>query len=439
MTIARTSATGGDLDPAFLAWQSSLPFDRRLLEVDVQGSRAHVRALARAKLLDAAEAARLDAALAALPARVATGALALPLEEDVHMAVEAVLRAELGELADKLHTGRSRNDQVALDLALWCRKAVTDLQAGCESLIVTARAWAEQHGQIAMPAYTHRQVAIPVLATTWISAAISIPLARDRTWLNCVAGELEACPLGAGAIAGTTLPIDPEATARDLGFARAFENPIDAVGSRDAAIALACACARISLHLGRFAADIVELASDGLVVLSGAVACGSSMMPHKRNPDLFELVRGQAALRQGELTALLATFHGLGSGYHRDLQQDKLLLFSSVDGTLACLKMIGLGIESIELADDLCLAALRNGDAVATDLCEALVQSGVPFRTAYQRIGKLVSAQRARGQRLVDLSAEDLQAADLPVSLLECLDPVACARRRDTVRPCATP
>ncbi|NVB40020.1 argininosuccinate lyase [Pseudenhygromyxa sp. WMMC2535] len=429
-SIARTEATGGALDPDFLAWQTSLPVDRRLLAVDVAGSVAHVEGLVAGGLLTREEGDTLQAALRSLPGRVARNEVELPLEEDVHMAVEVWLRATVGELADKLHTGRSRNDQVATDLKLWVREAIGRLLEALERLDVVCEDWIAEQGELAMPAYTHRQVAIPVLARLWIGAALRSPMARDRRLLAVVEEEIAESPLGAGAIAGNTLPIDPWVAARELGFTSPPQNPLDAVGSRDHALTLAFACARISQHLGRFCADVVELSADGLAKLGGAVACGSSMMPHKRNPDLFELVRGQAALRLGELNALMATFQGLGTGYHRDLQQDKQVLFASVDGTVDCLRMVALGIQHLRLDQAGCIAVLERGDAVATDLTEALVAGGVPFRQAYRKIGALVAGQRAKGKRLVDLETADLDAAGLPHSLLECLDVEASARRR---------
>lgn len=429
-SIARTDATGGALDPEFLAWQTSLPIDRRLLEVDVTGSIAHVEGLVAGSLLTREEGDTLQAALRSLPGLVARGEVDLPLEEDVHMAVEVWLRATVGELADKLHTGRSRNDQVATDLKLWVRAAVGTLLDGLEGLDAAIERWLASHGETPMPAYTHRQVAIPVLARLWIGAALREPLARDRRLLAVVEDEVAESPLGAGAIGGNTLPIDPWVAARELGFRGPPTNPIDAVGTRDHALTLAFTCARIGQHLGRFCADVVELASDGLVTLGGAVACGSSMMPHKRNPDLFELVRGQAALRQGELVALMSTFQGLGTGYHRDLQQDKQVLFASVDGTADCLKMVALGLDHLGLVADRCRESLERGDAIATDLTEALVAHGTPFRVAYRQIGALVAKQRAAGRRLVDLDASDLEAAGLPTLLLEHLDVAASAKRR---------
>jgi len=429
-SIARTAATGGDLDPSFFAWQTSLPFDRRLLPEDLEGSRAHVRGLLRAGLVTRDEADRLLAGLAELADEAAAGRLTLPDEEDVHMAVERCLRERLGAVADKLHTGRSRNDQVATDLALWSRRAVRALQAAIDDLLAAAERLAQRHGDVPMPAYTHRQVAIGVLAATWIDAALGRPLARDRRLLDAVLDELDECPLGAGAIAGTTLPLDREATAADLGFSRGPTNPMDAVGARDGALALVFACQRILSHLARFAADMVELCADGLWALDGAIACGSSMMPHKKNPDLFELVRGRAALGLGDLAALAALFHGLGTGYHRDLQYDKIVLFRAIDGTRDALAMITLSLGHVAPDADACRRALERGDAIATDLTELLVARGVPFREAYRRVGALVAAQRAKGARLVDLRADELTEAGFPAEAASLLDVAHAARRR---------
>jgi len=429
--IARTAATGGELDPAFLAWSSSFAIDRRLLPQDCQGSIAHVEGLRRAGLVSAEEADALVAALAAMPGAVEAGTVVLPDdEEDVHMAVESQLGRTLGAVAGKLHTGRSRNDQVATDLKLWAKQALESIERGIDRVLEAASRWCDAHGEIAMPAYTHRQVAIPVLSRLWIGGALQEPLRRDRRLLLVLADELAESPLGAGAIAGTTLPIDAAQTASALGFAHGPRNPIDAVGSRDHGLTLVFACARIGMHLARFSADVVELSSDGLVKLGGAIAGGSSMMPHKRNPDLFELVRGAAALRHGELTALLGLMQGLGSGYHRDLQHDKALLFSAVDGVVGCLEMIALGLGHFELVEDACREALIEGDAVATDLCEALVAGGMPFRDAYRRIGALVNATRTAGRRLATLDAADLEREGLPATLVEHLDPVRAAQRR---------
>ncbi len=429
-SIARTAATGGTLDPDFLRWQTSLPVDRRLLAVDCEGSVAHVKGLVHAGLITAEEGSVLSDALTALPARVDAGEVELPLEEDIHMAVEAWLKSEVGDLAAKLHTGRSRNDQVATDLKLWCRQAVTRLRAGIEGVVEVVNRWSAGQGEVAMPAYTHRQVAIPTLARIWLDAALTRGLGRDLALLDLVATELAESPLGAGAIGGTTLPIDTSVTAAALGFERGPQNPVDAIGHRDHALTLVFACARISLHLARVSSDVVELTADGLCTLGGSIAGGSSMMPHKRNPDLFELVRGHAALRYGELVSLITVFQGLGSGYHRDLQLDKQVLFSAVDGTVDCLRMIGLGMGEVILEEDACRQALERGDAVATDLTEALVANGMAFRVAYRKVGALVAEQRAAGKRLVDLTADELLAAGFPAGSQGLLDVGESARRR---------
>lgn len=430
-SIARTAATGGDLDPDFLQWSTSLPVDRRLLEVDCRGSVAHVRGLEAAGLVSADEAATLIGALEALPAKVASGEVTLREdEEDVHMAVEAWLSETVGAVAAKLHTGRSRNDQVATDLKLWCRDAVARIEAGIDEVLAAVEAWSERHGEVPMPSYTHRQVAIPALGRVWLEGAIGQGLRRDRALLAAVRAELARSPLGAGAIGGTTLPIDTSITAAALGFEGGPVNPIDAVGERDHALTLLFVCARIGLHVARLSTDVIELSSDGLVRLGGAIAGGSSMMPHKRNPDMFELLRGQAALRRGELVALMGTMHGLGSGYFRDLQQDKEIVFRAVDGTLDVLRMTALGLRQFEPLEEACLAALAKGDAIATDLCEALVAGGMPFRDAYGVVGRLVVEQREAGKRLVDLAPADLTALGLSEEALTQLNLRESARRR---------
>ncbi len=430
-SIARTAATGGDLDPDFLEWSTSLPVDCRLLEVDCRGSVAHVAGLKAAGLVSADEARILTDALQSLPGKVERGEVTLRKdEEDVHMAIEAWLREEVGDVSAKLHTGRSRNDQVATDLKLWCRDAVTRVEAAIDAVLERADAWAALHGEVAMPSYTHRQVAIPVLGRIWIEGALSIGLRRDRALLAMVREELARSPLGAGAIGGTTLPIDTSVTAAALDFSGGPTNPLDAVGERDHAITLLFVCARIGLHIARISTDVIELSSDGLVKLGGAIAGGSSMMPHKRNPDLFELLRGQAALRRGELLSLMGTFQGLGSGYHRDLQQDKEIVFRGVDGTLDVLRMMTIALQHFEPVEDACLAALAKGDAIATDLCEALVAAGRPFREAYGEVGALVVRQREAGKRLVDLTAEDLSKIGLSGEVLAQLNLKESARRR---------
>lgn len=432
-SIARTEATGGALDPDFLRWSTSLPVDRRLLEVDCRGSIAHVAGLLAADLLQADEAKRLTDALTQLPGRVASGEVTLPEdEEDVHMAVESVLRAQLGPVAAKLHTGRSRNDQVATDLALWLRDAVEQLEGQVDALLAAAQTWIDTYGETVMPSYTHRQVAIPCLARIWLDGTLVQGLRRDRTLLAAVRAELQHCPLGAGAIGGTTLPVDPAVTSAALGFAFGPSNPIDAVGQRDAGLTLLFVTARIGLHLSRLCTDVIELVSDGLMKLGGAIAGGSSMMPHKRNPDLFELVRGQAALRRGELLSLMGTLHGLGGGYLRDLQQDKEILFRGVDGTREVLSMVALALRHITPNEEQCLVALTHGDAIATDLCEELVRRGTAFRDAYGAVGALVAQQRTVGKRLFDLTKDDLTALGLPPEVLTVLDLRASARRRAT-------
>ena len=421
-TIARTSVIDGDLNPDFLEWQSSLDIDHRLLREDVEGSLAHIQVLLAAKLLEQSDAETLTRALEGLPNKVEAGDVVLPKEEDIHMAIESWLRTEIGEVADRLHTARSRNDQVAVDMKLWCRKARVQLGSAIQRVLFAVEKWNKEYGEVAMPCYTHRQVALPIQAQVWTNAALSLPLKRDLRWLDHLDEELRSCPLGAASIAGSTLPIDPRIAAEQLGFASRFENSIDAVGDRDYLCTLVFICSRIGIHLSRFCGDVVEFASDNLLVIGSAIACGSSMMPHKRNPDLFELVRAQAAMRQGDLVGIMGLFHGLGSGYHRDLQLDKTVVFRAFDQTMECLRMIDLGVRHLQCNQEVCSQTLSRNDAIATDLCETLVRLGMPFRQAYGKIGRLVAQQRSCGKRLMDLQVSDLETVGLPLELLERLD-----------------
>ena len=410
---------------------ASIPFDKVLWREDIRASKAHVAMLGAQGIVSAQDAETIAAGLDTIAAEYERDGVPEDWDlEDIHMTVEARLTELIGPVAGRLHTARSRNDQVATDLKLWCRDAVGRLEAQIEGVLVAAAAWSQRHAEVVMPAYTHRQVAIPTMAPLWMDGALTLGLQRDRALLDGVREELAESPLGGGAVGGTTLPVDTSVSAQALGFERPPHNPIDAIGQRDHALLLVFVCARIGLHLGRFSADVIELASDGLVKLGGAIAGGSSMMPHKRNPDLFELVRGQSALRQGELVQLMVTFQGLGAGYHRDLQQDKQVIFAAVDGVIDTLRMIEISLANFEVLPEPSMRALIAGDSVATDLCEGLVAGGMAFRDAYGKVGALVAAQRDAGKRLADLTAADLEAAGLDPALTERLDPVLAAKRR---------
>ncbi|MCS6912232.1 MAG: argininosuccinate lyase [Myxococcales bacterium] len=439
--IARTPATGPSaLDARLLALSSSLALDLPLLTEDIVGSVAHTIGLYQVGLLRADEAEMLRAGLLELLDQVRAGQAQLPPEEDVHMAVEAALTQRLGAVAGRLHTGRSRNDQIALDIALHLRETARCVGGWLARLLETLCELAQDNAEVLLPGYTHRQRAIPITVGHW-AAAGAAALLRDARQLTFLLGELDRCPLGAGALAASSLPLDRGAVASLLGFASPTLNSLDTVGDRDGIVGLAYLSARIHVHTSRLAADVVDYASQefGFVRLDDAIAGGSSMMPHKKNPDVFELVRGRSARAIGDLVAALTLTRGLPLGYQRDLQEDRALLTGLGPHLCGTLELLDLGLRHLRFDAEAMSEALARDCTQATDLAEVLVQAGVPFRRAYQSIGALVAAARARGHGLQMLGAEDLRAVipaecggdeRLVARLLERLDPAACVSAR---------
>lgn len=398
-TIARTEAAGGlKLLPEVLAFTSSLELDRALLSEDLVGSLAHLTMLARQGLIPVEAARTLKAGLLALWDEAAKGTLALPAEEDVHMAVEATLAQRLGDVSGLLHTARSRNDQVSLDLHLYVREQCAEVLHGLGELIELLAARAAEEAETVLPAYTHRQRAQPV-SLGYYFAAYGAMFARDVEAFSFALSQADALPLGVGAIAGTSLGIDREKTQRLLGFSKLTLNGLDTVGDRDFALDFAYATSRMLLHASRVAADFIDFTSAefGFATLDGEIACGSSMMPQKRNPDLFELIRGKSATALGNLTGLLAAVKGLPAGYNRDLQEDRRPLLETGALARGVVKMLGLGIPRVTFDRARCRRAVEEGALQATDLAEALVKRGMPFRTAYRAVGALVRRCQEKG------------------------------------------
>jgi argininosuccinate lyase len=403
---------GERTDPSVERFTASIDVDRELARHDIRGSIAHARMLGRTGVIPQADSDAIAAGLEDLLRELDAGTLALdPSLEDVHMNVEARLRERIGPAAGRLHTGRSRNDQVATDLALYLRDAARDVRRGLALLRRVLVERAREHVDTVLPGYTHLQRAQPVrLAHHWL--AFVEMLGRDAERFADLRKRLALCPLGSGALAGTTLPLDRADTARALGFDGPARNSMDAVASRDAALEFLAAAAIAMVHLSRLAEELVlwSSAEFGFVELSDAYSTGSSLMPQKKNPDVPELVRGKAGRVIGDLVALLTTVKGLPLTYNRDLQEDKRPLFDAAATLRDSLHVMAGAMNAVAVRVDRMRAAAEDSMLLATDLAEALVRAGVPFREAHEVVGKLVAHCLARKLDLRALSRADLRA-----------------------------
>ncbi len=402
--------------PEAAALGRSLGFDVRLASQDVRSGVAHVRALARAGLLGAEEAERLVRALQEVGEEIVRGTFAFhPADEDVHSAIERGVTERLGELGARLHAGRSRNDLVMTDLRLWMLEASERLEAGLARLVLALLAHARAHAGTVMPGTTHGRLAQPVTLGHALCAH-AWALLRDRDRLRDWRRRADVSALGAGALATSTLGLDPRATAAELGFAAAFPNSIDAVSDRDVVQELLAALAIWATHGSRLAADLIRFTDEALgwASLAEAYATGSSMMPQKRNPDVAELARGKAGRILGDLVAVTTALHGLPLGYHRDLQEDKEALFDAVDTAEAVLAALAGCVETIRFHPGAMRRAAEEPALYATDVAEALVVAGVPFREAHRRVGELLRRLEAEGRSLADLSEQEWAVLGLP-------------------------
>ncbi|HET9982642.1 MAG TPA: argininosuccinate lyase [Longimicrobiales bacterium] len=377
--------------PALEELNRSLPVDRRLWAEDVQGSRAWVEALARADVLTRAEARSLDAGLLRVADRLAAGDAADADDEDIHTLVERLLYEEVGDVAGKLHTGRSRNDQVATDFRLWALGAGGRLDQELRALGATLLLQAEQAVDLVMPAYTHLRRAQPVRVAHWLLSHFWA-LERDRQRLADALQRVSVLPLGSGAIAGCPFPVDRTLLKELLGFRAVSPNSIDAVGDRDWVCELVFVAGMAGAHLSRMAEDLILFSSDefGFVRLPEAYTTGSSLMPQKRNPDGLELARGKAARLLGDVAAALAMLKGLPTGYNKDLQEDKTLLFGALDTLMLVLPATRQTIAGAEWQEGPLARAVHDDGLLATDLADELVRRGVPFREAHGAVGRLL-------------------------------------------------
>lgn len=371
----------------------SYPFDKRMYRDDIACSRGYARALERAGILTADEQSAIDSGLNRVLAEFETNTFTVaPGDEDIHTAVERRLTELIGAPAGKLHTGRSRNDQVATDFRHWTMRTVRDLQVLIRDLIGVITDQAERHADTLMPGYTHLRAAQPITTGHWLLSTAWM-LIRDLTRWDSVHESASVCPLGSSALAGTPYPIDRSALAHDLGFKTVSANSLDAVADRDFAAEFLFAASLTMTHLSRFAEDVILYSSPqfGFIALDERFTTGSSLMPQKQNPDIFELARGKQGRITGHLSGLLTTLKGLPSAYNKDLQEDKEPVFDTADTLAALLPALIGAVDSMQFNPDRMRAALDEG-MLATDIADYLVHKGIPFREAHGIVGRLVRA-----------------------------------------------
>jgi argininosuccinate lyase len=413
-------------DPTAFDFGTSFPFDRRLFEDDVMGSLAWAEALVNCGALTVEDGRKIRDGLQAIldhgrrEPHWVTGP-----DEDVHSFVERQLISRLGDAGRRLHTGRSRNEQVSVDLRLYLRRRIPLLQTKLRDLVATLVEQAEGAGMVLMPSYTHMRRAMPVLVAHYLLSHAAA-LRRDHDRLAIARTEADAMPLGSGAIAGTGYPIDVEALKTALGFSRVVSNSMDASSDRDFAASFVYACALAMVHLSRLAEDFILLTSEefGFFELADRSATGSSMMPQKKNPDPLELVRGKSGRAIGHLTSLLVTMKGLPTGYNKDLQEDKEPVFDSEDTLLVCLEAARAVVAHLSLRPERTNAA-ASGLLLATDVADYLVARGLPFRQAHEVVGRIVRELVAKQRDFSELTMEEWRA----------FSPLFADDVRDALRP----
>jgi argininosuccinate lyase len=411
----------------FERFSGSLDFDRRLIDADIRGSQAFARALERAGILSAEEREKIVSVFDEIRAEAALPEFfAGATDEDVHTLVIRKLKEKAGPVADKIHTGRSRNEQVSLDTRMWLREQCDRLGKLLGGAMYVLLDLAEQYPNAVIPGYTHLRRAQAVLWPHYLLAYFEM-FARDCDRFEEVRRRCDALPLGSGALAGSGFPFDREAIAKDLGFSSITRNSMDVSGDRDFALDFLYACTLTMIHLSRLAEDWILYSSEefGWLELADGVTSGSSLMPQKKNPDSLELIRGKSGRVMGCLTSLLMTMKGLPMTYNRDMQEDKVPLIEAADQTAGSLEMARVVIESAKLNQELPRAAAAESWVVATDLAEALARCGTPFHQAHQIVGRFVLESVRQKKRPADWTAAEMQAfaPEFTAEMAELLDP----------------
>ena len=392
-------------------YSASVSFDWRLYPHDIAGSIAHAAALAAAGIISADERDKIDNGLRAIERDIENGKFKWDESlEDVHMNIEAALTKRIGAAGAKLHTARSRNDQVALDLRLYVKAEIAEIGARLRSLQTALLNLAGQHVDVVMPGYTHLQRAQPIFFSHYLLAQIEA-FERDVERLRDCRTRTDVLPLGSGALAGSTIVLDRQSIARQLGFSRVSQNSLDAVGDRDFACEFLFCLAIVGMHLSRLSEDLIAWSTSefGFIEFSDAFSTGSSLMPQKKNPDMAELTRGKTGRLYGNLMSILTTLKALRSSYNRDMQEDKEALLDSVDTVRAALEVFSAMLPEIKIYRDRMEAAAGDPNLLATDLAEYLVKKGAPFREAHEIVGKLVAHAAKTKLPLNQVSREKLK------------------------------
>lgn len=420
----------GGVDAALNQFQASLPFDVRLWREDIAGSLAHARMLGATGIITLEESTALINGLTQLLATWEPSGPAVNAQEDIHSLAESALRELLGPLAGKLHTARSRNDQVCTDFRLFLRRGCDELDTRLREAQRALIACAETHQDVLMPGFTHLQHAQPVLAAHHLLAYVWM-LARDRERMADARRRINRLPLGAAALAGTKFPIDREMVARELGFESVLENSMDAVADRDFVIEFLAACSLVMMHLSRLCEELILWSSQEFfwIDLPEKFCTGSSIMPQKKNPDGAELIRGKSGRVYGHLLGLLTVLKGLPLAYNKDLQEDKEAAFDTLDTVLACLHITAGMVGGMTFRRERTLAALAGESSAATEIADYLAAKGMPFRDAHHISGEIVRFAESQGKGLADLSVEEMRpySALIGEDLPPLLTPLAVA------------
>ncbi|MEG1957023.1 MAG: argininosuccinate lyase [Lachnospiraceae bacterium] len=426
-----------ETDQLVYNFNASISFDKKLYAHDIKGSVAHVRMLAKQKILTEAEQQIIMQGLEQILEDVESGKLEITEQyEDIHSFVEATLIDRIGEPGKKLHTGRSRNDQVALDMKLYTRDEILELQKLLKELLTVLLELMKEHTQTFMPGFTHLQKAQPITLAHHLGAYFEM-FKRDRSRLDDIYKRLNLCPLGAGALAGTTYPLDRDYTAELLGFDGPTLNSMDSVSDRDYMIELMAALSTIMMHLSRFSEEIIIWNTNEyrFVEIEDYYSTGSSIMPQKKNPDIAELVRGKTGRVYGALMSILTTMKGIPLAYNKDMQEDKEFAFDALDTTKGCIALFTGMLRTIKFHKDVMEVSAKNGFTNATDAADYLVNHGVPFRDAHGIVGQLVLQCIERDIPLDDMPLQDFKAIS-PVfqeDIYEALSMKTCVNKRITL------